>query len=319
MSDSKRSLSVEMIEEMFRLKHNSTLERIFSEGVSVKYIQFRHNTIGYPFCLYIGSKYDVPLQQQYDELNTHIVYEDDEEDKHKNDDYELLFGSYIDNTYNSLRLDTKITQLDFKRFMKSVSFNKNFGLLVLTQYSLLHIRSDIIYKYKPTLTTFKFISTVPVISIEELVNWTSMTSLTLENMVNKLWSNLTDLNVKHASTMILLKDSLQTLEANKTRYDTKNISLKVELRKLLASIDAVNREISQNKQLLQVTTDELRCQAISEKNTRLELKLKNLFFQRSELENEINTYHILMDEIVYRSHGCLMQLNELISTISKYV
>lgn len=316
-SSSSHKLHIDKIAEILK-KKDFRLERIFSEGNLVKYIIFRHVSKGFQFVLYICSKYEVEFVQKYDSINTAIIYEDDE-DENTHNDYELLFGSYLDNTYSSLSLNTSVTQLNFKRFMRSVSFNKNYGLFILTQYSLSHVTYNRIRKFKPSASHQKWISTLPVISIEELVNWTTLTVQTLENMVEKLWGLLNDINVKHASTLISLKDSLNTLEQSKTKYDLKNIELKSEYKKLLSLIIDINSKMDKNKVELNSTTNELRKQALEDKLTEFEKQRRLLFKQKSELESEINTYHIFMDEIVYRSHLCLSQLNDLISNISTFM
>lgn len=314
---SSYTLQLEKIIEILK-KKDFRIEKLYSEGDLVKYLLFRHFTKGFQFILYICSKYTLKLIPKYEGINVSIIYEEDI-DEHSHSDYELLFGSYLDNTYSSLSLNASVTQLDFKRFMKSVSFNSNFGLFILTEYSLNHISHNRIRKYRPSSSHQRYICTLPLISIEELVNWTTLTVQTLETMVEKLWNLLTDINVKHASTMLTLKDSLNTLETSKTKYDVKNIELKSEHKRLLNTIYELNQKIEKMKSEYTTSSNVLRKQTIEEKLDVLEKQRRQLFTRKSELECEINTYYIFMDEIIYRSHLCLKQLNDLIQNTSGFL
>lgn len=318
-SSKTHSLHIDKICETL-IKKEFKLEKIYSENTSIKYLIFRHIVKGFQFVLYVSSKYEVLLNEKLDSINTMIIHESDE-DEHTNynNNYELMFGSYLDNTYNSLSLNTQITPLDFRRYMKSVSFNKNYGLFILTQFCLTHITYNRIRKYKPSISTLKHISNLPVISIEEIINWTSITSQTLENMIEKLWSLLQDINTKHASTISSLKDSLNTLESNKNKYDLKSIDLKTEYKKLINNINEVNNEIKKYNTEKNTNPNVHRQQTIQEQLMKNEMQLKKLFVRRTELENEINTYQLFMDEIIYRSHVCLSQLNDLITNISTFL
>lgn len=315
---SRRVLQLEKILETLEGNFQSCLERLFTEGNEVKYILLRHTEKGFLFAIYISSKYEVRFSERFMDCNVGITFIEDEDDTKKHSEYELLFGSYMDNSYSSLSLDTPVTQLNFNRFMKSVSFNPNFGLFIVSQYNLSHIRSSGIYKYTPATRYSKHICTVPVISVEEIASWSPAKMQVVENMVEKLWTLLTEISVRHASTMATLKESLNALEKNKAKYDAKRTVLRTDYRKCVSEIEEIGLAMSQVK-LERDTEDPLKLQALNQKMANLETKRKRLFLRRTELENELNTHHILLDEIVYRSHICLTQLNDLTQNISKFL
>jgi len=315
-SSSSHTLSIDRIIEILK-KKEFRFEKLFSEDRDIKYIIFRHVSKGFQFALYISSKYTVELIHKYEGVNISLIHEEDL-DENSTNEYELLLGNYLDNTYNSLSLNASVAQLNFKRFMRSVSFNKNYGLLFLTQYSFNHITYNRVRKYKPASSFSKHINVIPVLSIEELINWTTLTHQTLETMIEKLWTLLTDINVRHASTIISLKDSLNTLETSKIKYDVKNIELKTEYKKIQNQISDISSNIAKLKaERNSVNADNvLKKQAIEEKISEFEKQRRILFSKKTDLEIEINTYHIFMDEIIYRSNVCLTQLNNLIQSIS---
>lgn len=309
--------NIASIAEVYR-KHNFTLEKLFSEGTKVKFVQFRHSIKGYLFMLYINSKYDMSLTDKYNHINTPIIYDKDISAEDTN--YEMSFGTELDEKYGSLCLDTSTLELNFTRFMSSVKFHKNVGLFIMTEFTINHITSDNLRKYKPASSNNRNIVIIPVISIEEIVNWTNRTELMLENMVPNLFMKLGEINRRHSTTVLSLREALNDFEKVKAKYDLKIIALQNDHKKYTNQLNDTTSKIQRLEREYQINTSEVAQQQNTEHLLEtLHTNKRKLFIKISDLNEQIGTYYIFMDEIVSKSHKCMEQLAKLIENMSNHI
>lgn len=302
-----KTLNLERINEHLNSRQFG-IERTFN-GLQ-KYILIRHLNKGYQAIISVSSKYTIQLDDSTIQLD-------------QMDNRKVSFSDYgemtdTDTMYNkTLDLSDTNTEMveHLQRYKQCLKGNPTYGLFFWEQGFISVVWSDHVYNYRCSLNPDSLVQILPVISVDNLLSWSSRIEENLETMVDKFHQLLSDVDAKYSEQMVGVVDSINKIQKLKqdcdkkiTAYETELIRTKELIREYNDEITSITSEIGDNSGL--TTGEVFRKSKFQERLDEMVKKRTQLFRARQDLQARLSTQYYIVDNVLFMSRESMNNLEK---------